>query len=46
MFVRIIKASSNEYAVILRSYRDKDGKVRQKTIQNLGVLDFGMFLRV
>ena len=38
MFVRIIKASSNEYAVILRSYRDKDGKVRQKTIQNLGVV--------
>ena len=38
MFVRIIKAKSNEYAVILRSYRDKDGKVRQKTVQNLGVV--------
>jgi Transposase DDE domain len=36
MFVRIIKARTKEYAVIIRGYRDKDGKVRHKTVKNLG----------
>jgi transposase len=36
MFVRIIKGSTKEYAVIVRGYRDKYGKVKQKTVQNLG----------
>ena len=36
MFVRIVKARTKDYAVIVRGYRDKDGKVKQKTVQNLG----------
>ena len=37
MFARIIKARNNEYVVIVRGYRDKEGKVRHKTVLNLGV---------
>lgn len=36
MFVRIIKGRAKEYAVIIRGYRDQNGKVRHKTVKNLG----------
>ena len=32
----LLKARTKDYAVIVRGYRDKDGKVKQKTVQNLG----------
>lgn len=36
MFVRVVKGSSKKYVLIVRSYRDKEGKPRQETIWNLG----------
>jgi hypothetical protein len=41
MFVRIIKGRSKEYAVIVRGYRDIHGKVRHKTVKNLGPVTAG-----
>ena len=38
MFVRTVKGRNNEYAIIVRGYRDQNGKSRQKTVQNLGVV--------
>jgi len=38
MFVRIIKGRQKEYGVIIRGYRDKDGKVRHRTVKNLGAI--------
>lgn len=38
MFVRVIKARSNEYVSIIKGYRDKDGKVKHKTVYNLGIV--------
>lgn len=39
MFARIIKARSKEYVIIVRGYRDQDGKVKHKTVANLGVVN-------
>jgi len=36
MFVRVVKGSSKKYVLIVRSFRDKEGKPRQETVLNLG----------
>ena len=36
MFLRVTKAKNNNYVCIVKSYRNADGKPRQKIIQNLG----------
>jgi Transposase DDE domain len=36
MFVRVVKGSSKKYVLIVRSFRDKEGKPRQETVWNLG----------
>lgn len=36
MFVRVTKAKSRNYVVIVRAFRDQHGRPRQKVIQNLG----------
>lgn len=36
MFVRVVKGSAKKYVLIVRSFRDKEGKPRQETVLNLG----------
>lgn len=36
VFVRVVKGSSKKYVLIVRSFRDKEGKSRQETLWNLG----------
>ncbi|MDX2049987.1 MAG: IS1634 family transposase [Rickettsiaceae bacterium] len=36
MFLRVSKGKSRNYVVIVRGYRDQEGKPKQKTIKNLG----------
>tara|TARA_Y100000746_G_C15443875_1_gene424130 strand:- start:66 stop:1619 length:1554 start_codon:yes stop_codon:yes gene_type:complete len=36
MFARVIKGKRKEYVSIVRGYRDREGKVKQKTVYSLG----------
>jgi hypothetical protein len=38
MFFRITKGKAKDYAYIVEGYRDKDGKVKQRRVANLGVV--------
>ena len=38
MFARVIKGKRKEYVSIVRGYRDREGKVKQKTVSSLDPL--------
>ena len=39
MFLKTAKIKGKEYIRIVKSYRDKEGKVKHKTIASLGRVD-------
>ena len=39
MFLKTAKIKGKEYIRIVKSYRDKEGKVKHKTIASLGSVD-------
>ncbi|MGC8765338.1 MAG: hypothetical protein ACP5QT_05575, partial [Brevinematia bacterium] len=39
MYLKLVKSKNYIYPKICRSYRDKDGKVHQEVVVNLGRLD-------
>jgi hypothetical protein len=41
MFIKVTQAAGRRYAQLVESYRNEDGKPRQRTICTLGRLDTG-----
>jgi hypothetical protein len=39
MYVRVVKSGPRRYLRLVEGYRDQQGKVKQRTVANLGRLD-------